>query len=184
MTRKTDDGTPRNLVAYVKLSVDVKGLLLRHVAAKLQERLPNYMIPWPIFIVDKFPRTPNLKIDRPKLAQMDVQREIEELFCVENPIINEVTKIFQHVLHVVNATPDDNVSSPGGDSLQAIEIAAQLEARFGIPITDRSMESARTIRDLAGWIANQKLLHDAGSRLEREDAGSAPTHGSWLIGGQ
>jgi acyl carrier protein len=165
MTRKTDDGVPQSLVAYVKLSADVKGLLPRHVAAKLQEQLPGYMIPWPIFIVDEFPRTPNLKIDRSRLAQMDVQRQVDELCCQENPIIGEVTRVFEQVLHVGNSTPDDNVSSLGGDSLQVIEIAAQLEARFGIPIPDRSMESAGTIRDLARWIANQQLRHDPGERI-------------------
>jgi amino acid adenylation domain-containing protein len=156
VARHAKDGLPQALVAYVKLGKDVKGLLPRHLAAILQRRLPEHMIPWPIFIVDEFPRLPSLKIDRPKLAQMDVRSEIDGSHRVENPIIDEVAKVFEHVLEVDGATSEDNVSSLGGDSLQAIEIAAQLEARFGITVSAEAMASARTIRDLGLWIANQR----------------------------
>jgi amino acid adenylation domain-containing protein len=160
LVRKTDGGIPKSLVAYVRLNEGVKNLLPRHIAAMVQQRLPGYMIPWPIFIVADFPRFASLKIDRVKLTQLDVEGEKHASRAPEEPITEEVVKIFEKVLEVINATPDDNVASLGGDSLQAIEIAAELEFHFAIAIPAQVMESAQTIRELAEWIANEKLIRE------------------------
>jgi acyl carrier protein len=44
----------------------------------------------------------------------------------------------------------------GGDSMQAISIALELEDRFDIPIPIDTFESTQTIRELAAWIAAQR----------------------------
>src|SRR5262249_36469537 len=74
VVRKDESGAPRALAAYVKCEAHVKNLLPRHLAAMLAQRLPSHMIPWPIIIVDEFPRLPNFKIDRARLAGMDATR--------------------------------------------------------------------------------------------------------------
>src|SRR5262249_27507287 len=135
---------------------NVQGLLPRHFAAMLQQRLPHYLVPWPIFIVGDFPRLPSLKIDRPALERLDASRMDQGSDAIENPIIAEVAKIFEQVLEVTGATADDNIASLGGDSLQAVDIAAELERRFGVMVSEETMASAHTIQDLALWIADQQ----------------------------
>ena len=50
------------------------------------------------------------------------------------------------------ATPDDNVYSLGGDSLQAVKVAVELERHFGVAIPPDLWESALIIRELAEWL--------------------------------
>ena len=135
----------------------VQGLLPRHLAAMLRQRLPHYMVPWPIFIISDFPRLPSLKIDKIAFAQIDASRIDQDCSDgMENPIVAEVAKVFEQVLEVTGASADDNLASLGGDSLQAVDIAAELERRFGVTVSEETMASAHTIQDLALWIADQQ----------------------------
>jgi len=156
VVRRNADGVPRSLAAYVMVRPEAQGLLPRHLAAMLQQRLPHYLVPWPIFIVGDFPRLPSLKIDRAELSQLDAGRMDQGSDGIENPIIAEVAKVFEQVLEVTGATADDNLASLGGDSLQAVDIAAELERRFGVIVSEETMASAHTIQDLALWIADQQ----------------------------
>jgi amino acid adenylation domain-containing protein len=156
VVRRNADGAPRSLVAYVMLRPQMQGLLPRHLAAMLRQRLPRYLVPWPIFIIGDFPRLPSLKIDRPALAQIDASRIEQDCHGIENPIIAEVAKVFEQVLEVTGATAEDNLASLGGDSLQAVDVAVELERRFGVMVSEETMASAHTIQDLALWIADQQ----------------------------
>jgi amino acid adenylation domain-containing protein len=156
VVRSNVDGMPRSLAAFVVLGPNVQGLLPRHLAAMLQNRLPRHLIPWPIFVVDDLPRSPSLKLDRSQLAEMDAIRAGKDSADIENPIVAAVAKVFEQVLEVTGATPDDNVASLGGDSLQAVDVAAELERHFGVIVSDETMASSLTIQDLALWIAGQQ----------------------------
>jgi fengycin family lipopeptide synthetase E len=156
VVRGNADGIPRSLAAYVVLRPEVQSLLPRHLAAMLRQRLPHYMVPWPIFIIGDFPRLPSLKIDKIALAEMDANRMDLGFPRIENPIIAEVAKVFEQVLEVTGATADDNLASLGGDSLQAVDVAAELERRFGVIVSEETMAAAHTIQDLALWIADQQ----------------------------
>jgi amino acid adenylation domain-containing protein len=156
VVRRNADSEPRSLAAYVMLRPEAQGLLPRHLATMLQQRLPHYLVPWPIFVIGDFPRLPSLKIDRPAVARLDASRMDQGSDGIENPIIAEVAKVFEQVLEVTGATADDNLASLGGDSLQAVDIAAELERRFGVIISEETMASAHTIQDLALWIADQQ----------------------------
>jgi acyl carrier protein len=72
------------------------------------------------------------------------------------PLIAELVKIFESVLGNVGATLEDNVLSLGGDSLQAIKVALELEKHFGIAIPADVFESIQTIRELARWLTVRK----------------------------
>jgi acyl-coenzyme A synthetase/AMP-(fatty) acid ligase len=157
VVRQNEAGVPRSLAAYVVLRPDARGMLPRHLAAMLQRRLPRYMVPWPIIAVEELPRLSNFKIDRVQLALMDTRRTGDPSRRVTTEMVDEVAKVFERVLGVEGAMPDDGVSSLGGDSLQAITIAAELEERFSVVITDDVMDTARTIQDLAWWIASQRV---------------------------
>jgi acyl-coenzyme A synthetase/AMP-(fatty) acid ligase/acyl carrier protein len=156
VVRRNSDGTARSLSAYITLGPEVQGLLPRHLAAMLQQRLRSHLVPWPIFVVDDLPRLPGLKIDRAHLAEMDAERSAAGSGQVENEVVAEVIRVFEQIIGVSGATADDNIASLGGDSLQAVDIAAELERRFGVTISDETMASAQTIAALASWIADQQ----------------------------
>lgn len=159
VVRRDGAGLPRSLAAYVEPSRGNGDLRPRDLKSILWKRLPQYMIPATINLIDALPRLPNLKIDRTRLAQIDAARLAQMSVPIDDPLIAELVGIFELVLGDVKATPDDNISSLGGDSLQAVKVVLELETRFGIAIPVGVFESTQTIRELAEWIAVQKAPH-------------------------
>ena len=156
VVRSTDAGIPHSLVAYVVIRPGISGLLPRHFQSMLAQRLPHHMIPASIILLDELPRLPNFKIDRCGLAQMDTARLIAVHEHSNDPLINEIICIFKAVVGVSGATPDDTIASIGGDSLQTVNILAELERRYAITIPDDLMGERRTIRSIARWIKSQR----------------------------
>jgi acyl carrier protein len=109
------------------------------------------MVPAHLYILEALPRLPNLKIDRIGLAELDAARALNS-DRRDDPLVDEVAEVFEMVLGVSGAGPEDNLPSLGGDSLQAIEIISELEARFGLRVPSDVFEARHNIRDLAMWI--------------------------------
>jgi amino acid adenylation domain-containing protein len=167
VVRRDDAGLPRSLAAYVEPSPGVQGLLPRDLLSMLMQRLPRYMVPATLRVVDGLPRLPNLKVDRVQLAQIDAARAAQMVNPTDDPLIAEVAGIFETVLGTTGATPDDNVSSLGGDSLQAVKVAIELETRFRIAIPADIFESTQTIGELARWIATRQAPRQIDARATR-----------------
>jgi nonribosomal peptide synthetase DhbF len=156
VVRSDEFGLARSLAAYVEPTAGAENLKLRALRSLLVKRLPRYMIPATITLIARLPRLPNLKIDRVGLARIDTDRVAQMTYPIDDPLIAELIAIFESVLGDVRATPEDNVSSLGGDSLQAVKVAIELQTHFGIPIPQDIFETTQTIRELARWLAEQK----------------------------
>jgi amino acid adenylation domain-containing protein len=156
VVRRNDAGLPRSLAGYVEPSTGGQGLLRRDLVSMLIKRLPRYMIPATLNVVDQLPRLPTLKIDRVRVAQMDATRVVQMVNPIDDPLIAQLVKIFDSVLGNVGATAEDNVSSLGGDSLQAVKVALELERHFDVVVPADVFESIQTIQELARWLAVQK----------------------------
>ena len=144
------------LVAYCELKPGISGLLPRHIATMAARTLPRTMTPAAIIILEHLPRLANLKIDRVRLAEIDDEGRDAEPHGFDDPTIREIGSVFETILGVAAATPDDNVASLGGDSIQALEILVALELHFGTTIPPELFQTAPSIRDLAEWLAVEK----------------------------
>jgi amino acid adenylation domain-containing protein len=149
--RRGDGGIARALIAYVVVRPGMRGLLPRHLMALLSQRLPRHQLPAQIVFTAELPRLPSLKIDHARLDTIDRDRIRQAARGGSGPI-GEVTEIFERVLGV-SATVEDNVRSLGADSLQLMEIVAEIERRFGVAITPEQMADDDTIGRLAQRIA-------------------------------
>jgi acyl carrier protein len=167
VVRRSEAGIPRSLAAYVVLEPGIRGLLPRHLSVMLKQRLPSSMIPAVIFIVDDFPRLASLKIDRVRLAAVDAAQTAGSGARLDGSLIDQVAAVFERVLGVRAATSEDNLASLGGDSLQAVEIALELERHFAVPLPVETFNAAQSIGELARWIA-------ARNASERTVSGEAP----------
>jgi len=154
--RRDDAGAVRSLAGYVEARSDAVKVSAHDLIANLRKYLPPYMIPAEINVVDALPRLANLKIDRVRLAELDAKCRALAGYTSHDSLAEEVAEIFASVIGVDRATFDDNVLSLGGDSLQAIKVAIELESRFGVAIPVDVFESTRTILELARWIAIQR----------------------------
>lgn len=152
VVRLDEAGTPRALVAYVVRARTSRGMLDWQIQASLAQSLPRHMVPSRIFFLEELPRLPSLKIDRARLAEIDTAKPTDIASRAEDPLLDEVATIFEAVLDTAGASPDDNLSSLGGDSLQATSLVAALEERFDVSIPEDLLAEDPTIRRMADWL--------------------------------
>jgi amino acid adenylation domain-containing protein len=162
LVRKDAAGVPVALAAYVQLQ---PGASPDGIRTLLSERVPPYMMPAEIGVLDELPWLPNFKIDRQRLAQLDAARLSERSRQESSPLIGELIETFEQVTKASGATPSDNILSLGGDSLQALELMLEIGRRFRVVVPEQAQDPTRTIsqwaRDIAAW---RKL--DAASWIE------------------
>ncbi len=114
----------------------------------LRAKLPEYMIPSAFVILDRFPVTPNGKLDRKALPRPDPSNSAEFL-----PPVTEMEKtlvgIWRKTLGVQRVGLHDNFFELGGHSLMAVRVIAEinktLKAHLNVPAFFRDA----TIKGLA-----------------------------------
>ncbi|MGE5786603.1 MAG: amino acid adenylation domain-containing protein, partial [Myxococcales bacterium] len=137
---KTDASGASNLVAYVSLH---PGSNFNWSEAKnaLRERLPDYMVPSAHVVLDRFPTTPNGKIDRkalPEFHAREVDFELSRPDGPRTPAQRLVADVWMSLLGVSRVSLRDNFLDLGGHSLLVMRAAAQLEARTGKRVGPRA----------------------------------------------
>jgi acyl-coenzyme A synthetase/AMP-(fatty) acid ligase/acyl carrier protein len=155
VVRRGPDGAPRALIAYVELEPDVRGLEQRHLMAMLGHRLPAYMVPAGIVMMDELPRLPSFKVDRPALDRLEAARG-EPPAPGDDPLLAKVARAFETALNVEGATGADTLVTLGGDSLQAVDVVLELERTFGIDVPLDTFQQSQSIAELAAWIAERR----------------------------
>ena len=74
-----------------------------------------------------------------------------------------VASVFSQVLKVEGIGPDDDIFELGGDSMQAVQIAMQLEERFDVEIPLEELEDSARVRDAAAFIERALAAAHAGA---------------------
>ncbi|MFE5812744.1 amino acid adenylation domain-containing protein [Streptomyces sp. NPDC056479] len=131
-------GEQGRLVAVVSAS-DTHGQSAS-LRARAREVLPSYMVPDRIEVLDAFPRTGNGKTDLAALRQFaeDSPTERRNAHCSEDqlghldppdPLLDEVLTAWRRQLGHDDFTPYDDFSSVGGNSIDAIQVIADLQSR-------------------------------------------------------
>lgn len=120
------------------------------IAEALREKLPAYMVPSSIVVLDEMPLTKNGKIDRAALPA----QEYEALTADYSPPTTEaertIARIFSDVLGVSRVGVHDNFFELGGDSIISIQIAARAN-EAGYKFTTRSLFEHQSVAELARW---------------------------------
>ena len=117
---REDAPNDKRLVAYV-VNARADRQALR---AWLRERLPDYMVPSQIVLLDTLPLMPNGKLDRAALPQPIYQgRHTSEALHTSTEA--QLLAIWQSVLRLETIGIDDNFFELGGDSILAIQVVAR-----------------------------------------------------------
>ncbi|QFU90577.1 non-ribosomal peptide synthetase [Amycolatopsis sp. YIM 10] len=130
----------RRLVAYV-VGVGVDGVGLREWA---RERLPEYMVPSAVVLVDGLPLTGNGKVDRAALPDPDrvvVGREFVE---PRSPGEVVLARVWCGLLNRDRISTGDNVFELGADSLLALRATAAIDGH-GLRLSLRDIFDNPTI---------------------------------------
>jgi len=95
----------------------------------LQERVPAYLIPAQIILVDELPLTSNGKIDREQLRQIGEQeQEPREVQAPRTPLEELLAEIFADVLARDGIGRQESFFRLGGHSLLAMQVISRIRA--------------------------------------------------------
>ncbi|MCP4146699.1 MAG: amino acid adenylation domain-containing protein, partial [bacterium] len=137
----------------------------------LSEKLPDYMIPSYFVPLEKFPLTPNGKIDRKALPEPgDGARIAKEYQAPTNEIEEKLVEIWQDVLGLEKIGITDNFFEIGGHSLKAINIIAKIMRTFQVELLLTTLFKKPFIKDLAQNISTSETAHfTAIENIEKKD---------------
>lgn len=117
----------------------------------LREKLPYYMIP-KLVKLDKFPLTPNGKIDRKKLPIPQIKTS--KLTPPKNDLEEKILNICKEVLENTNiGVLDDLFTTANADSLSILTISSKL-FNIGIDVGIQDFYKYPTVREIASNIMN------------------------------
>ncbi|MEE3065264.1 MAG: amino acid adenylation domain-containing protein, partial [Actinomycetota bacterium] len=137
----------KRLVAYI--TGTARPALVR---ARLAERLPAYMIPTAVVVLDALPLTPNGKLDRRALPIPDYQGT-DHFRAPTTPAEEILADIYAQVLGLQRVGVDDSFFDLGGDSLQAMRVIDAAQESLDAHLTVRHLFDAPTVRQLARQVS-------------------------------
>ncbi|MBR8831153.1 MAG: amino acid adenylation domain-containing protein, partial [Chlorogloea purpurea SAG 13.99] len=145
-----DSSNNKYLVAYVVIrdAISLPSGELRRFSG---EKLPEYMIPSAFVQLPVIPLTPNGKIDRSALLQLDLARQLPEKQFVapRDEWELRLREIWENLLQVKPISIHDDFFSLGGNSLLALRLLARLEKVFQSEISLKALFQLSTIEQLA-----------------------------------
>ncbi|MGH3231537.1 MAG: AMP-binding protein, partial [Streptosporangiaceae bacterium] len=133
----------KRLVGYVTGTADSAG-----IRARLAERLPAYMVPAAVVVIDALPLTPNGKLDTRALPAPDYA-DADHYRAPANPTEEILAAIYARVLGTERVGVDDSFFELGGDSLSAMRLIAAINTGLDAGLGVRAVFEAPTVAQLA-----------------------------------
>ncbi|WP_155768371.1 non-ribosomal peptide synthetase, partial [Mycobacterium colombiense] len=133
----------KRLVGYITGSADPAELRTR-----LAERLPAYMVPAAVVVIDALPLTVNGKLNAralpaPEYAEGDRYR------APSTPTEETLAGIYAQILGLERVGVDDSFFDLGGDSLSAMRVIAAINSTLNAHLAVRTLFDAPTVARLA-----------------------------------
>ena len=163
VTKKIDTNSKSILVAYIitkSNKFDMQGLY-----KDLRSCLPHYMVP-SIVEIEKFPLTPNGKIDIKSLPLPSINNINREISKPRNKTDKQLIQLVQDTLNIKDISLLDTIYSLGGDSLSAITLSAKIETIFGVEIDIKKLLSNVTFKELSDYIDENRNCNDVKIHIE------------------
>ncbi|HEV2782401.1 MAG TPA: amino acid adenylation domain-containing protein [Actinophytocola sp.] len=120
--------------------------------AQLRDRLPRYMVPSDIVVLDRLPMLPSGKVDRKALPDPE-PRSRTTGGAPRTPVEEVLAGLFAELLGVPAVGVDDNFFGLGGHSLLATRLVARLRPVFAVELQVRAVFEAPTVAGLAASLA-------------------------------
>src|SRR5262249_31723547 len=114
----------------------------------LQEKLPDYMVPSALVLLDRLPLTENGKVDRKALPEPERGTVGREYVAPSSPAEESLARIWQDVLGVERVGAHDNFFELGGDSILSIQVVARARAA-GLGLLPQDLFLHPTVAGLA-----------------------------------
>jgi amino acid adenylation domain-containing protein/thioester reductase-like protein len=176
ITRESSPGEQR-LVAYITANRETpkantlsptftqdlrQFLLTRELREFLRSRLPEYMLPSALVLLESFPLTPSGKVDRralpiPKWTRMEEGNYV----APRNPLEQQLAEIWTELLDIDRVGIHDRFCELGGHSLSAIRLIYKVKEALQIELPVESFLEEPTIAGMATAIEALRQTQDS-----------------------
>ncbi|MFZ3013876.1 MAG: phosphopantetheine-binding protein, partial [Nitrospira sp.] len=155
----------KRLVAYVAVHGS-DATMTDSIRTFMKVRLPGYMLPEAVIVLEALPRTPSGKVDRtalPRAEESDVRGRV--VYAAPRTAIEEVlTMLWADVLNRDQVGIHDDFFELGGHSLTVTRLVSKIREIFTISIPLRTLFETPTVSGLS-----ERILYefDQANRLEK-----------------
>ncbi|MGV0104585.1 Non-ribosomal peptide synthetase [Nostoc sp. DSM 114160] len=145
----TEQSRSKRLVAYVVPQTE-QFLTVPELRQFLKAKLPEYMMPSAIVLLESLPLTSNGKVDRRALPKPDLDSTLRELYVApRTPTEEMLAQIWAQVLKLEQVGIHDNFFELGGHSLLATQLLSRIRNIFKVELPLRELFAASTVAELA-----------------------------------
>jgi len=176
-------GKDDQLIAYVILHPasgipTVASSLSRDLRQMLKQHLPEHMIPQHVIILDKFPLTPNGKIDRNSLPDPSPEAARDTTYAPPRTVTEKlVAYTWSTYLHQDKIGLHDDYFEMGGSSVSGLQIMTYLEKTTGKRLPLSTLFQAPTVEKLSALLdADRPFISWEPLVLIRSGAGRPPLY--------
>src|SRR6185295_11656682 len=150
---RRDGAGGHRLIGYV---VAASGAVLDTAVLRtaLSRRLPDYMVPSALVVLERLPLTPNGKLDRRALPEPELGSSHSHR-APRTPQEAILCSLFAEVLGVERVGVDDNFSERGGHSLLATRLISRIRATLNVEVAIRSLFEAPSVEALAARLSSE-----------------------------
>ncbi|PYX88642.1 MAG: non-ribosomal peptide synthetase [Acidobacteria bacterium] len=171
------------LAAYV---VPSRNLELSELHSFLRQRLPEYMVPSRILMLQSFPLNRNGKIDLPVLSTLKAEEKAieREIVAPRNTTEEQLAAVWREVLKQERISVHDNFFELGGHSLLATQVISRIRSIFHVQLPIMDLLLSPTIAEVAEKISQYPkagMEDEETERLLRELEGMSDEEAERLL---
>ncbi|PFZ81315.1 non-ribosomal peptide synthetase, partial [Bacillus pseudomycoides] len=151
---KEDKDGLKQLCAYY---VGDDSLTVGKLRSELSKELPNYMIPSYFVKLTQMPLTPNGKVDRKALLELEGNLQTGTEYEAPRTVIEvQLAEIWKEVLGLKQVGVKDNFFDIGGHSLRATILISKIHKEMNVSISLREIFRFPTLQQMAGRITDME----------------------------
>ena len=150
---RRDSSSGKDLVCYVQVE---ERTVIKVLRGYLLSDLPHYMVPNYFIPVDEFPLTPNGKVDKKALLEIELKEAFsgQKYIAPRNEVEKKLVVIWEDILSIDNVGVEEDFFQLGGHSLNIISMLSEINKEFNLDIKFDTIFEIRTIAELGQLIEN------------------------------
>ncbi len=145
---REDTANTTQLAAFV-IPVRKSVLSSSELRTFLEAQVPGYMLPNAFVLLEKFPLTPNGKVDYRQLSVSETPDVISPYLAPETLLEKTLASIWEEVLGGKRVGMDQNFFVLGGHSLLATQVVSRIREQLQVELKLKTFFQVPTIRGLA-----------------------------------